>query len=195
MIRRSATQLVRDCRHGDAGAWDELLERYGRLIWSVPLRLGARAEEAEEVFQRTWVVVVEGIHQLRDPDRLGSWIAGTARFQTYQLFDERRRRRRLQSLEEQREQGLEPSVTEDHDRELDRVTLQGALHDAVERLGGRCRELILLLFFSDPPLDYQTISERTGLAVGSIGPIRARCLERLERLLARLYQTPSSHDR
>jgi RNA polymerase sigma factor (sigma-70 family) len=195
MRRRTPAALVRACRRGDADAWDELLDRNARLIWSVALRLGARAEEAEEVFQRTWVAIVEGIHQLREPDRLTSWVAGTTRFQTYQLFAEHRRQRRFASLEEQQEQGLEPCTSPDYDADLDRVTRQAAVRDALERLAERCRTLLELLFFADPPLDYQAISERTGLAVGSIGPIRARCLERLERILRDLYHGTEAHDR
>jgi len=195
MSRRSPTALVRACRRGDAPAWDEVLDRYGRLIWSVALRLGARSDEAEEIFQRTWVAIVEGIHQLRDPDRLASWVAGTTRFQTYRLFAEHGRSRRFSSLEEQQEQGFEPGATPDYDADLDRVVLHAAVRDALDRLADRCRDLLELLFFADPPLDYQTISERTGLAVGSIGPIRARCLERLERILRDLYHGPEEHDR
>jgi RNA polymerase sigma factor (sigma-70 family) len=195
MPRRSPNALVHACRRGDAAAWDEVLDRYGRLIWSVALRLGARSEEAEEIFQRTWVAVVEGIHQLRDPDRLASWVAGTTRYQTYRLFAEQGRSRRFASLEEKQEQGLEPSTTPDYDTDLDRVDRQAALRDALDRLAERCRTLIELLFFAEPPLDYQAIAERTGLAVGSIGPIRARCLARLERILHDLYHGPGEHDR
>jgi RNA polymerase sigma factor (sigma-70 family) len=195
MPPRSPNALVRACRRGEARAWDEVLDRYGRLIWSVALRLGARTEEAEEVFQRTWVAIVEGIHQLRDPDRLASWVAGTTRFQTYRLFAEHGRSRRFASLEEQQEQGFEPSTTPDYDADLERVDRQAAVRDALDRLGERCRTLLELLFFADPPLDYQTISERTGLAVGSIGPIRARCLARLERILDDLYHRPGEQDR
>jgi RNA polymerase sigma factor (sigma-70 family) len=193
-MTRSCRGLVRACRRGDPTAWDEVLDRYGRLIWSVALRLGAGPEEAEEVFQRTWVAVVEGIHQLRDPDRLATWIANTARHQTYQLFATQRRQRRLLSLDDPPEGVEEPRSLPEHDERLDRASLVEALHAALDRLGGRCRELLALLFLTDPPPDYREVSARTGLAVGSIGPLRARCLARLRGILARMYHQPPTDD-
>ncbi len=183
MRRRSPSALVRACRRGEADAWDELLERYGRLVWAMALRLGAREEEAAEIFQGTWVALVEGIGSLRDPARLASWVAGTARFQTYHLFDEARRRRRLEALDEHEEAEERPAAGPSAQDLLERLEQEAAVRDALERLGGRCRELLELLFFHEPQLDYETISSLTGLAVGSIGPIRARCLSRLRPLL------------
>ncbi len=175
-------QLVAACRKGQSDGWDEVLERYGRLIWSVARRLGAREDEAEEVFQRTWIAVVEGIHQLKKADRLASWIAGTARHQTLRLISEQVRHRRASSLDLP-EGAAELSVNDDVEAELSRLEQAAALHDALDRLEQRCRELLEMLFLEDPAPDYREISLRTGLAVGSIGPIRARCLKRLRQQL------------
>ena len=174
-------QLVAACRKGEPEAWDEVLERYGRLIWSVARRLGAREDEAEEVFQRTWIAVVEGIHQLKKADRLASWIAGTARHQTLQLITEQARQRRAASLDEQAMANNEPIAHDDAEAALARVQEAATLYDALDRLELRCRELLEMLFFEDPAPDYREISRRTGLAMGSIGPIRARCLKRLKQ--------------
>jgi RNA polymerase sigma factor (sigma-70 family) len=194
MPQRSQAQLVRACTRGEPEAWDELLERYGRLIWAVALRLGARQEEAEEIFQRAWVAIVESIHDLREPRLLASWVAGTTRFQTYRLFSEQGRQRRLASLEEAGSDVCDPQPTVDTEGELLRIEEVAALRDALDRLDERCRILLQLLFFHQPALDYQTISQRTGLAVGSIGPIRARCLKRLRRVFDNLYQTTENPD-
>jgi RNA polymerase sigma factor (sigma-70 family) len=187
-------QLVRDCRRSKPAAWDELLERYARLIWSVALRLGARDEEAEEVFQRTWVAIVEGIGDLREPRRLASWVAGTARYQTYRLFAEQGRHRRAASLEDSRVDASEPTVEPEVEQALEGLQRSAALHEALGRLDRRCRDLLSLLFFSDPALDYAAISRRTGLAVGSIGPIRARCLKRLRKLFTGVYHSHGRGD-
>jgi len=186
-VPRTAAELVRACRHGDRDAWNELLDQYGRLIWAVPLRLGAREEEAEEIFQRTWVVIVEKLHGLRQPQRLSSWIATTARHQTYQLFEENGRHRRTTPLDDAVHSGTEPAVEADVHRELERLELLTALDEALDRLDERCRKLLGLLFFTDPRPNYQTIAESTGLAVGSIGPIRSRCLHRLQKQLEKVY--------
>jgi len=196
MPGRVLLALVKGCRAGQAAAWDELLERYGKLIWSVTLHLGARQDEAEEVFQRTWVAIVEGIHSLRDPSRLAGWVATTARHQTYRLFAEQGRQRRLASLDESDSEAREAATTGDADTErLERVEQIAALHGAMDRLDPRCRELLELLFLRDPPMDYVTLSQHTGLAVGSIGPIRARCLARLGKAFHALYQSSAAKDR
>jgi RNA polymerase sigma factor (sigma-70 family) len=189
----STHDLVRGCRRGETDAWDELLERYGRLIWSVAQRCGLEHHEAEEVFQNTWVAIVDGIERLRDPARLGSWIASTTRFQTYQLFSGAARRRRgisLDGLDEDRRPEVPPEVVE----ALEEQERQAAISEALAALEARCRELISYLFLRDPPLDYQEISRRTGLAVGSIGPIRARCLDRLRKIFDKLYQSALEDD-
>ncbi len=176
-------QLVAACRRGEPEAWDEVLERYGRLIWSVSRRLGAREDEAEEVFQRTWIAIVEGIHQLKKADRFASWIAGTTRHQTLRLISEQARHRRASSIDDRTIIGNEPVADEDVEGELTRLQEAATLYDALARLELRCQELLEMLFFEDPAPDYREIAEQTGLAVGSIGPIRARCLKRLKQQL------------
>jgi len=187
-----STALIEACRKGDPQAWDTFLERYGRLIWSVALRSGANQTEAEEVFQRSWVAIIEGIGRLDRSDRVHSWVAGIARHQTWRLFDEQRRSRRFHSSE----------TAYPHESETDapqeKALLAGEAgaraHQALSQLDDRCRELLSHLFLADPPLDYQEISRRTGLATGSIGPIRARCLDRLRVVFSGLYQPDVGQD-
>ncbi len=171
---------------GDEHAWETLLERYGRLIWSVPLRLGASRAEAEEVFQRTWIVLVENLGKLEEPESLAAWIASIARHQTWQLFDEARRRGRARSWEGETHRTEEQvESTEVLLLESERLELLGK---AISSLDERCRQLVELLFLTEPRPSYSEIAERCGIAVGSVGPIRARCLERLRTTLERLYQ-------
>ncbi len=180
------------CLAGDESAWEALLDRYGRLIWSVALRLGASATEAEEVFQRAWIVIVERLHTLERADRLASWIASVARHQTWQLFDEARRAGRVPVWEGESEAGeetVEPAET--LLLEMERLELLGT---ALADLDGRCRELLELLFLTEPRPSYREIAARCGIAVGSIGPIRARCLARLRTILERLYQNGRGDD-
>jgi RNA polymerase sigma factor (sigma-70 family) len=191
---RSCADLVARCRRGGQGAWDEVLERYGRLIWSVALRTGLREDEAEEVFQRTWVAIVEGIHELRDANRLASWVASTARFQVYRWFSESGRQRRLTSLERASTEPCEPAIEAAAEENLLRLEGVAALYDALEALDGRCRKLIELLFLTEPQSDYHHVSDQLGLAVGSIGPIRARCLTRLKKAYLHLYQEGTKSD-
>ncbi len=194
MNSNDVADLVEACRQGKPKAWDLFLERYGRLIWSVALRLGANSAEAEEIFQRTWVAVVEGIGRVEQPERVHRWLASTARHQTWQLFDERRRSRRFASLEEAHDQDDESQIGAIQERDILALEAGEMARQALAQLDDRCRELLTQLFLANPPLDYQEISRRTGLAVGSIGPIRARCLSRLRTIFSRLYQPDAGHD-
>jgi len=189
---KDSADLVRACRKGEAAGWDELLDRYSRLIWAVTQRSGLDADEAEEVFQRTWVAVVGGLHRLRDPGRLASWVAATARHQVYQLFSEAARHRRWQSLDEGDQ--AEPAVPAIAEEGLEKAQKEASMLDALNTLDERCRTLLQLLFFRDPAPDYREIAARTGLAVGSIGPVRARCLRRLRKRFEELYQEPAEKD-
>ena len=182
--------LVRACIRGDAVAWDRLLDDYGRLIWSVVRRAGLDDEEAEEVFQRSWVAIVDGLGRLKKPESLGSWIAMTTRHQVYRFFSESARHRRSVPLNP----GDEFEVPSGVEEALECEQRNQAMRESVDRLADRCRTLLRLLFFEDPPLDYESIAEQSGLAIGSIGPIRARCLAKLKKIFDRLYHEGSHHD-
>jgi RNA polymerase sigma factor (sigma-70 family) len=172
--------LVKACQRGEPAAWDEVLDRFGRLIWSVALRLGLHQDEAEEVFQRTWVAIVEGIGNLRQPERLVSWIAGTARYQVLRLLDEKKRFRRQTPIADDVAEAL-PEAGAATETALVQQQETILLYQALERLDQRCQLILEMLFFEEPSPDYQEIARRTDLAIGSIGPIRARCLKRLRK--------------
>jgi RNA polymerase sigma factor (sigma-70 family) len=192
MADRRVRSLIDRCRRGDRAAWDEFLDEYGRLVWSVAHRMGASSEEAEEVFQRTWVALVEGIGRIRDPDRVVAWVAATARHHTWRLFDEQRRQRRAQSLENDFDD--RPDEQPASDEVMAEREMAGLVRHALAAMDPRCRTLLELLFLTEPTPEYREISDRTGLAVGSIGPIRARCLNRLRKELNRLYQPSGTAD-
>lgn len=191
---RSPESLVKACQAGDAEAWDLFLERFGRLIWSVALRLGTSHTEAEEVFQRSWVAIVEGIARLEKPESVHSWVAGIVRHQAYQYFDEQRRLRRFSPLSEHIESPPETTREAEVEQALLNLEVASVMHRALAELDRRCRRLLSMLFLEDPRPSYDEVSERTGLAIGSIGPIRARCLNRLRVVFGKLYQTRRDDD-
>ncbi len=194
MARRSVASLIAACRRGDPEGWDELLERYGRLIWAVAQRLGLRADEADEVFQRTWLAILEGIKDLREPSHVVSWIIAIARHQTYQMFTERSRRSKVAPLAEEMAAGFEPSVAAAAEIEMERLETAATMRDALQALDERCRGLLELLFLSDQPPEYDEISELIGLPRGSIGPTRARCLKKLKKIFSGMYLGATQKD-
>ena len=165
--------LLRAAGDGDAEAWSALVSRYNGLVWSVVRAHRLGDADAADVAQTTWLRLAEHLADIRDADRLGAWLATTARHESLRVL---RVGRRVVPTEE-----VEPAddgeavaldtrmLTEERDVLLWR---------AFEKVSSQCRALLRLLV-TDPTPSYEEISAATGLAIGSIGPIRGRCLERL----------------
>ena len=167
--------LVGAARAGDAGAWDELVDRYLPLVTAVIARFRLSASDADDANQTVWLRLVEHLDGLREPRALPGWLATTARHEALALI--RRRNRDLP---------VDPGTTTfevdgdnpDLDDDLVRDLRAQALRDALEELPPKRRELLLLML-ADPPVSYDEISLRLGIPKGSIGPTRARALEQL----------------
>ncbi|HHC09073.1 MAG TPA: sigma-70 family RNA polymerase sigma factor [Actinobacteria bacterium] len=173
----TTTALVVAAREGDRGAWEALVERHVRLVWSVVR--GFRLDEATsaDVAQTVWLRLVEHLHRIDDPERLPGWLATTARNEALRALRGRRREVPTELVADH------PAVGDDEPgAELLAAEERRRLREAFAALPERCRELLRLLTL-DPPLDYRSIAEILGRPVGSLGPTRARCLERLRRLL------------
>ena len=164
---------------GDQVAWRELVSRFGGMIASVGRRYGLSAADVAELQQTTWLRLVENIGRIEHPERVGGWLATTARRESLQLL----RRASRYSL------GMDHVMTNLPDGNTTQVDAgplteerDAALHAAWGKLKPRCRELLSLLFV-DEPMGYKDLSTLLSMPVGSIGPTRARCLEHLRRLV------------
>jgi RNA polymerase sigma factor (sigma-70 family) len=171
--------LVRRAAEGDHWAWERLVDQFARLIWSITRDFKLVESDAADVFQATWLRLLENINRLEQPDRVGSWLAATARNECLRSMASRKRIMLVQD-----DAALKDDVT--RESEVDEGLLAEeraqAVRDALSRLPWRWRRLVELLM-ADPPASYAEISDQLGLPVGSIGPTRGRCLERLRVLL------------
>src|SRR5262245_50662923 len=169
------------CLKGDCHAWEALIRRYRRLIFSVPVRFGFEDADAADVFQTVCLKLLEHLHEVKDDRKISGWLVTTTTRQCLHL-------RQLKSREIS---GEDSNVSEPEDpgpnlEELRILTEQEeALREAVAELAGRCRNLIGLLYFDAMSPSYDEISRELGLPVASIGPTRARCLEKLRSILRR----------
>ena len=161
---RSGEALLELCRGGDPGAWEEIVVRHESLVYSVPLRLfELPREEAEEVFQETFLALLRHLDGIRNAGSLSAWLIGTAaRISKDRLKRARRRARLLESLEAV---GGEKEVHRRAGREEAEL-----VERALATLDPTCRELLRLRYLVQPPASYEEISVRLGLAVGSVGP-------------------------
>jgi RNA polymerase sigma factor (sigma-70 family) len=164
---------------GERSAWDALVDRFGQMVWSVAR--GYRLDEAtaKDVTQTVWLKLIENIDSIKDPERLPGWLATTARREALKVA--RARERDVPSDFEFDVEDPAPSLEEMLiDEEDSRFAVK-----AFKTLDDACRELLRLMTI-DPPLSYEELSDLTGKPIGSLGPTRARCLEKLRSAITRI---------
>jgi RNA polymerase sigma factor (sigma-70 family) len=172
------TDLIASARTGDRQAWDALVERYAPLIWSICRRHGLGEPDAEDVGQNVWLKLVGQLGSIREPAALPGWLATTTRRECARIL---RATPGLRDAGYLQDVGTVPDDdAEAADQLLIKAERHVALHQALADLPPCCQQLIAMLA-SDPALTYAEISVRLGIAVGSIGPSRSRCLDKLRR--------------
>jgi RNA polymerase sigma factor (sigma-70 family) len=173
--------LVRACLDGDAEAWAAVMSKYKRLIYSIPIKFGARPDDAAEIFQAVCADLVAELPRLRRHEALKPWLMRVTRHKTLHW----KTRVRRESLWSKADDATDaPAMADGAGAQLlENVQREQALREAVAGLPPRCREMVRLLFFEQPPLPYTEVARRLGLATGSIGFIRGRCLKKLRSQL------------
>ncbi len=173
------TSLVRRAAEGDRRAWERLVEQYARLIWSSTVEFKLIESDAADVVQTTWLRLLQHIDRIEYPDRVGSWLAATARNECLRSLAARKR---VDLRHEDDElQSVAVYASEVDERLLAEERAQ-VVREALSRLPRRWQRLLEMLM-ADPPVPYTEISDQLGLPIGSIGPTRGRCLARLRVLL------------
>jgi RNA polymerase sigma factor (sigma-70 family) len=174
------TRLVRRAASGDQHAWEGLVDKYGRLIWSITRDFKLVESDAADVFQTTWMRLIEHIDRIQHADRVGSWLASTARNECLRCLANRKR-----VVLSYGEDTFEEAAAS-HEPEIDEALLAqeqaAVVRQAVTQLPQHWQRLMEMLM-ADPPASYAEISDELGVPVGSIGPTRGRCLARLRVLL------------
>ncbi len=175
-------RLVSECLSGSEEAWSLLIEKYKALIYSIPVKCGLPAHEAADVFQITCMELLVRLPELREPRALPQWLIQVA---YHQCCVWKRRSQRLVSSESE-DDVPEPQVPAIAETMMQQVHEEQMLRDAIGTLTPQCRRLIELLFFETPSRPYREVADELGLAAGSIGFIRQKCIERLRRKLDEL---------
>jgi RNA polymerase sigma factor (sigma-70 family) len=173
------TELVRRAAAGESRAWEGLVDQYSRLIWAITRDFKLVESDAADVAQVTWLRLLENIHKIENPDRVGSWLASTARNECLRCLANRKRV--VLAEDEDVLQGAAPAGPE-IDEGLLLAERSQMVREAMGRLPWRWQRMLELLM-ADPPASYAEISDQLGLPIGSIGPTRSRCLARLRGLL------------
>lgn len=173
-------ELVSLCLKGEGQAWEALIVRYRRLIFSIPVRFHFSSADAADVFQAVCLKLIEHLHELKDDTKVPAWLVTTTTRQCLYVRSQRSR----ESV--QAEEFEEPA---DPEEDVESIRIQSeqdqTVRDAVEQLPDRCRGLIELLYFDKLSPSYEDIGRQLDMPVASIGPTRARCLDKLRTLLRR----------
>jgi RNA polymerase sigma factor (sigma-70 family) len=184
--RFSDADLIARCLDQDAEAWEMLIRRYQRLIASITFKYGLSSEDAADIAQSVCFTLFQQLPSLRKQDKLSSWIITVTVRECWKF---RRREVRTDSLDNpERENHLELADQSQRlpDEWLLSLERHHLLQQAVELLPDQCRRLIENLFYGEEALPYAEISRRMGMPVASIGPTRARCLEKLRASLKKI---------
>src|SRR5215472_18798755 len=178
------THLIRACLAGNERAWATLIDRYKRLIYSIPIKYGASPEDAADIFQAVCMEMFSELANLRNAESLKAWLVTVASHQAYH-WKKRQRSGDVAIDDDDEERTPLQLAAEDvlPPEKLLEVEREQMLREAVAQLNPRCAEMVRLLFYEQPPLPYTEVARRLGLATGSIGFIRGRCLKRLRKAL------------
>lgn len=178
----SDLQLVLACRRGDQLAWEKLIRRYKRLIYTIPLRAGLDEDQAAEIFQDVFTTLFQKLNDIEDPEKLHAWLVTTARRKTWRTKLQRGTRS-LTNLDVMPEAERIRDEAPLPDEQLVILEEQHQIRTAVSLLDERCQNLLQMLFYRREPPSYVDIAASLGIPEGSIGPTRARCLGKLLRIL------------
>lgn len=172
-------ELVRRCAAGERAAWSVLVRRYEALVYTIPRRGRLPDSAVEDVFQTTFLRLLEHLDRLQQPEKLREWLVTTAKFETWRQWREAAR------TEGPADDFIEsvPDTQLLPEEFLAEVQTWHAVQRGLERIEPRCRQLIEWLYLAEEPLSYEEVAQRLGMPAGSVSPTRQRCLGKLRQLL------------
>ena len=180
----SDVQLILACRRGDQLAWERLVRRYQRLIYTIPLRAGLDEDHAAEIFQDVFATLFQKLNDLEQPEKLQAWLVTTTRRKTLHAISKAQLQQSHVTADE--DSDVATSIRDEAplpDEQLLILEEQHRIRTALASLDDRCRTLLEMLFYLSEQPSYAEIAALLGIPEGSIGPTRARCLAKLLRIL------------
>jgi RNA polymerase sigma factor (sigma-70 family) len=172
-------RLVSECLNGNEEAWNALVDKYKRLIYSIPVKYGFAPDEATDIFQAVCLELLTELPKLRKAEALPKWII---QITSHKCFHTKKDKLRTETADPN-DPAFEQSTPAHAENVLREAEDEQKMRDVLSALPDRCQELIRMLFFEEPALPYEQVARRLGIATGSIGFIRQRCLDRARREL------------
>ncbi len=177
-------ELIKACREGDEAAWEAVVFKYQRLLMSIPRRAGLGIDLASDVLQDVFTTLFQKLDKLEKPEFLRAWLITTTRHKTINLIQRETRGRPISIDDTETDFPFE--IADGAllpDEVLIRFELETQIENAFSQIEDRCRKLLMMLYIEQTTLSYSEISEQLSIPLGSIGPTRARCLEKLIKFM------------
>ena len=185
-IDRSDAQLFKACQKGGQDAWEHLVDRYQRLIYAIPRRAGLTEEQCADVFQEVFLVLLQKLDEIEQPERIRSWIVTTAKFKTWAVI---RAAKGMYVPESDEEMQAEMSRIADRSPLADDVLIeleqQHLIRAALKMLEERCQKILSMIYLRETAASYAEVAEAVGVGETSISPLRSRCIKKLEKILSK----------
>jgi RNA polymerase sigma factor (sigma-70 family) len=184
VLQKTDGELLLACRRGQQDAWDTLVERFQRLVSTVPRRAGLSEEQAADVFQEVFLTLFQKMDEIEQPEKLRSWLVTTAKFKTWNIV---RGEKDFVTTHSDNEEidilTLIPDNSPLADKMLIEVEEQHLVRTALKELEERCRTILSMLYLRDEAASYAEVARAVDVSETSISPLRARCLKKLSRIL------------
>jgi RNA polymerase sigma factor (sigma-70 family) len=178
--------IVEACLGGDSEAWEALILRYQRLIYSIPIRAGFSPVDAADIFQSVCLTLFQKLATLRKQDKISSWLMTITSRECWRVVEKRRRETKPSIYDQDYEQDIVNRLASEEplaDERRISFERQQTVRGAIDGLSERCRQLIRLLFYANEETSYADIARQIKAPLNSIGATRARCLQKLKRIL------------
>lgn len=184
-LEKSDAELIKACRRGDESAWNELVERFQRLVITIPRRAGLSEEQAADVFQEVFLTLFEKLDELEQPEKIRSWLVSVTKFKTWGII--RSEKGFYSQLSENEEIEREIASLKDQSPLADEILIeieqQHLIRTALQQLEERCQKIIAMIYLRRSPASYEEVAAAIGVNKTGISPMRARCLRKLAKIL------------
>ena len=183
-LEKPDAELIKNCRRGDETAWDTLVNRYQRLIFTIPRRAGLSEEQSADIFQEVFLTLFEKLDEIQQPEKIRSWIVTTAKFKTWGVI---RGQKNFYTPETEEEMEAEMANLSDKSPLADDVLIeleqQHQIRTALSELEERCQKILSMIYLRDAAASYAEVASAIGVGETSISPMRSRCLQKLAKIL------------
>lgn len=185
-LTRTDSELIGACRRGDETAWDELVERFQRLIFTIPRRAGLSDAQSADILQEVFLTLFEKLDEIEQPEKIRSWIVTTAKFKTWGVV---RGEKGFHSPESEEDMEAEMANLPDTSPLADAILIeleeQHLIRMALQKMEVRCQKILSMIYLQDAGATYAEVAREIGVGETSISPLRARCLKKLAKILTK----------